>query len=122
MTSGVLLCFLLLFWIFLFSQNRREEAQTARMVLRAKANNEKGDRLQMVELAKTMIGKDCVIYTFSSSQTVRCVIQEIRDNALLVATGDGGKGSVSEVINLDFVLRIREIPLKKNGKPRNTIY
>lgn len=49
MTSGVLLCFLLL-----FSKNRREEARAARMVLRTKANNEKGDRLQMVELAKTV--------------------------------------------------------------------
>ena len=76
----------------------------------------------MIELAKTMIGKDCVIYTFNSSQAVRCVIQEVRNNALLVATGDGGNGSVSEIVNLDFVLRIREIPLKKNGKPRSTIY
>lgn len=63
-----------------------------------------------------------MIYTFSSSQAVRCVIQKVRDNALLVASGGGGKGSVYEIINLDFVLRIREIPLKKNGKPRSAVY
>ena len=96
--------------------------QMARMVLRVRTEQGKGDRFQMIELAKTMIGKDCVIYTFNSSQAVRCIIQEVRDNALLVATGDGGKGSVAEVINLDFVFRIREIPRKKNGKLRSAIY
>lgn len=121
MMIGIFVCLLILLLVL---HHKRQVAmqQTARMVLRVRTNQKEGERLQMIELAKAMIGKDCVIYTFNSSQAVRCVIQEVRDNALLVATGEGGKGSVTEVINLDFVFRIREIPLKKNGKPRSAVY
>ena len=69
----------------------------------------------MVELAKRFIDKNCLIYTFSGSQ-VDCVIKEVSDGALLVESG-----GALEAINIDFVMRIREYPKKKNGKKKSVV-
>ena len=69
----------------------------------------------MLELAKKMIGKECLIYTFNGTQIVGTV-KEVGDGAILVA-GE----TTEEVVNLDFVVRIREYPRKKNGKKKSVV-
>ena len=69
----------------------------------------------MIELAKNFIGKECLIYTFNGLQ-VEGVIKDISGNALLVEN----KGN-TEVLNLDFVIRIREYPRNKKGKKKSVV-
>ncbi len=75
----------------------------------------KGRRTEMLEFAKRFIDKECVIYTFNSQQLVGTV-KEVEDGAMLIENG----GSV-EAVNLDFVVRIREYPRKKNGKKKSVV-
>lgn len=63
----------------------------------------------MVELAKRFMGKECIISTFNNQLTG--VIREVSEGAILVESKEG-----MEAVNLDFVVRLREYPRKKNGK------
>lgn len=69
----------------------------------------------MLELAKNFIDKECIIYTFNNS-SIQGTIKEISKNALLLETGN-----TVEAVNLDFVVRIREYPRKKNGKKKSVV-
>ena len=71
--------------------------------------------VQMIELAKEFIDKECIIYSFNGNQIVGTV-KEINGSALLLEN----KG-VLEAINLDFIVRIREYPTKKNGKKKSVV-
>lgn len=73
------------------------------------------DKIKMTELAKRFIDKECLIYTFNGNQ-VSGTIKEVGDGALLVESG----GTV-EAMNIDFVMRIREYPRKKNGKKKSVV-
>ena len=68
----------------------------------------------MLELAKRFIGRECIIYTFNSQLTG--LIKEVTDGAILIENG-----GAPEAVNLDFVVRIREYPKKKNGKKKSVI-
>ncbi len=57
----------------------------------------------MFELAKRFIEKECVIYTFDGNQ-YNGVIKEVNEGAILIEK----KGN-TEAINLNFVVRIKEI-------------
>ena len=57
---------------------------------------------KMLELAKKFIGKECVIYSLDNQ--FKGKVQEVTDNAMLIE-----KDNAIEVINLNFVLRIKEI-------------
>lgn len=64
----------------------------------------------MFQLAKKFIGKKCIIYvvqTFSSE--LLGTIKEVTEGAILVEDKYG-----VQVVNLDFVIRIKECPIKKN--------
>lgn len=69
----------------------------------------------MTELAKRFIDKECLIYTFNGNQ-INCTVKEVGDGAILVESN----GTV-EAINIDFVMRIREYPKKKNGKKKSVV-
>ena len=80
----------------------------AKKVLQKKTLEEKKE---MLELAKKFIGKECLIYSFDSNHQFSGTIQEVSDGALLLE-----KNGEIEAVNLDFVIRIREVPKNKNGK------
>ena len=109
MNTGTFVCLLMLFFVFLTVRNQRQN------YIAAKNIRKKGDRSHMIELAKNFIGKECLIYTFNGSQ-VEGVIKDISGNALLVEN----KGN-TEVLNLDFVIRIREYPRTKKGKKKSVV-
>ena len=69
----------------------------------------------MYELAQKFIGKECLIYTFNSSQLTG-VIKEVNEGAILIENGDN-----IEAVNFDFIVRIREYPKKKNGKKKSVV-
>ena len=69
----------------------------------------------MKELAKQFIGKDCIVYTVTSTDSsIEGVIKEIADGGMVIEKKSGEK----EIVNLDFVTRIREYPRNKNGKKK----
>ena len=72
----------------------------------------------MKELAKQFIGKECIVYTVTSTDSsIQGVIKEIGDGGMVIEKNSGEK----EIINLDFVTRIREYPRKKNGKKKGIV-
>ena len=74
----------------------------------------KGEKFLMLELAKKFIDKECLIYTFNSQ--LIGVIKEVNNGAILVEN----KNTI-EIVNLDFVVRIREYPKGKSGKKKSFI-
>lgn len=70
----------------------------------------------MKELAEKFIGKECMISAFDGSHQFEGVIKEVTNGAILVE-----RNGKAEAINLDFVIRIREYPTKKNGKKKSVV-
>ena len=85
-------------WIKQFIKEKRSEGNT-----------------QMLELAKSFIGKECMIYTITSQ--LSGVIKEVSGSAILLESGN-----TLEAVNLDFIVRIREYPRKKNGKKKAVVF
>ena len=78
-------------------------------------NRKKQNKENMKELAKQFIEKECIVYTVTSNDSsIHGVIKEIDDGGMVIEKTSGEK----ELINLDFVTRIREYPRKKNGKKK----
>ena len=72
----------------------------------------------MKELAKRFIGKECIIYTvISNDGSVQGVIKEIDDGGMVIEK----KSGELEIINLDYVTRIREYPRTKTGKKKSIV-
>ena len=92
---------------------RRNEEVAVRNLLKRKFSKE---TQQMTELAKRFIGKECIVYSFNS-QTFDGTLTEVTDGALVLVRKDGSE----EAVNLDFVIRIREYPKKKNGKKKGVV-
>ena len=96
---------LIFLFIMLYIQYRNKE-----IWLKQFTQSKKG-KSEMLELAKRFIGHECIIYTFSSQ--LSGIIKDVTDGAILIENG-----GAPEVVNLDFVVRIREYPKKKNGKKK----
>lgn len=101
---------IILFIIF-FSENRNKKAFVMKHII---SKNKAKENAKMVEIAREFIKKDCIIYTLNSQ--LSGVIANVRDNAILL---DNGKNM--EIINLDYVIRIREFPKGKNGKRKSVV-
>ena len=73
----------------------------------------------MKELAKQFIGEECIIYTITSIEgSIQGVIKEIDDGGMVIERNSGER----EIVNLDFVTRIRQYPRKKNGKKKGVVF
>ena len=93
-------------WLILFITNssRRRNHQT--YIINHILNKSEREKNQMLELAKKFIEKECVIYTFEGNQ-YSGTVKEVSDGALLVE-----RKGMTEAINLNFVVRIRETKKK----------
>ena len=100
---------MIMLFIILFITQRNERVAIRNII---KLRKIKGTG-EMVELAKRFIDKECIIYTFSSQQ-FDGVIKEVNGNAVVIE-----KDGTQEVVNLDFVVRIREYPKNINGKKKS---
>ena len=108
METSYIAIFVLL--IVLFIRHRNEKVWVKNHIQRKKRK----EHTEMLELAKRFIEKECIIYTFNNQ--VVGIIKEIEGNALMIE-----KNGVFEAVNLDFVVRIREYPKKKNGKKKSVV-
>lgn len=108
METSYIVIFVLL--IVLFIQHRNEKVWVKNHIKRKKRK----EHTEMLELAKRFIEKECIIYTFNNQ--VVGTIKEISTNAIVIE-----KNGVQEAVNLDFVVRIREYPRKKNGKKKSVV-
>jgi ferredoxin-fold anticodon binding domain-containing protein len=71
---------------------------------------------EMKEFAERFIGKECLLTSFDGSRQYEGTVKEVTDGALLIE-----KNGNSEVVNLDFIIRIREYPRGKNGKKKSLV-
>ena len=105
---------IILFLVILPLFARRKRA--VRQFLNRKKQNKESN--EMKELAKRLIGEDCIIYTITSeSGSIQGVLKEVEDGGLVIEKTTGE----TEIVNLDFVTRIREYPRKKNGKKKSIV-
>jgi hypothetical protein len=91
----------------------RRENELIRKIISRKKHSSK-EKPEMVELCKKFIDKECIIYTYNSQ--IVATLKEVTDGALLIEE----KGEV-QAVNVDFVVRIREYPKKKNGKKKTVV-
>lgn len=95
---------------------RRRRLAAVRHILNRKMQNKENN--VMKELAKRFIGEECIVYTITSNDgSVQGVIKEIDDGGMVIEKNSGEL----EIINLDFVTRIRQYPRKKNGKKKDIV-
>ena len=91
-------------------EHLRQEKQR-RILYTIKQNREKGSG-RMSEVIKKYIGKDCIITTMNT--TVTGVVEAVEDNWITIQPKDASRGS--EIVNIDYISRIREYPRTKSGK------
>ena len=63
----------------------------------------------MTEAVKKLIGRECSFYLLSGEVTG--IVREVEGRSVVVETR-----RETQVVNLDFVMRVREIPEKKRKK------
>ena len=115
MNSFYLLLALLLLVIIPQITRRRRLAAVRHILNQKKQNKERSD---MKELAKRFVGKECIIYTvISNDGSVQGAIKEIDDGGMVIEK----KSGELEIINLDYVTRIREYPRTKTGKKKSIV-
>ena len=93
-------------WLILFITNGNRRRNNKTYIINQILNKSERENNQMLELAKKFIEKECVIYTFEGNQ-YSGTVKEVSDGALLVE-----RKGVTEAINLNFVVRIRETKKK----------
>lgn len=103
---------IMLLVIFLSLQRSRKTAIARKMI----KNKRSGDRLKMIELAKRFIGKECLLSSFDGNHQYEGVIKEVVGGAVLLE-----KDEKTEIVNLDFIIRIREYPKNKKGNKKTFI-
>lgn len=101
-------------WVIIFLMIvRQHRANVIQRIIQKRKHGK--ERMRMKALAEKFVGKECLVYTLNSQQ-VSGTIVEVSDGALLI---DNGKES--EVVNIDYVIRIREYPKNKNGKKKSVV-
>lgn len=102
---------LALFWT---AKQRRIAA--IRHVLNRKRNSGK-DKV-MEELARQFIGKECIIYTVTSTDSsIQGTVKDVTDGGIVLE-----KDGNVEAVNLEYVTRIREYPRNAKGKRKTIVF
>lgn len=108
-----LICFLPLL-IILWEQHKKKRQEQQRRVLKRIRQRRKG-QVQMNEALKQYIGKECYITTLNASMIG--VIDAVEDNWLSLRADK--ENAAPELIQLDYIIHIRQRPLGKNGKKKS---
>ena len=112
MPTHLIPIFVLLIVLLMLSRGRK-----AAVVRKVIEQRKKGENTEMIEFAKRFIGKECLISAFDSNHQFEGFVREVSDGAILLE-----KDGKMEVINLDFVIRIREFPRNKKGKKKTVVF
>ena len=97
-------------WVIIFLTMKREKELLIRII--SKKKKDPKEKLEMVELCKKFIDKECIIYTYNSQ--IEGTVKEVTGGALLIE-----KDGEEQALNLDYIVRVREYPRKKNGKKKS---
>ena len=103
--------FMLIFVCCIISLRNKKELQ--KQIIK-KIKNKKEGRIEMNEIIKNFIGKECLIYTFQTQ--IVGIIESFENNWISVRTGNS-----SEIVNIDYISRIREHPKNKKGKKKSFV-
>lgn len=109
MNSSWFIFFIL--FVILIMQKRENVLIVVRKHLRSK----KG-KVNMTEMIKNYIGKECLIYTCTSGSTVTGVIRSYNDGWIEIE-----QNGQRDIMNCEYITRIREYPRNKNGKKKSVI-
>ena len=72
----------------------------------------------MTDIFNKYIGKDCIVYISNGgSSVIECNVTGVSENWLCIQTKDG-----DEVVNFDYIVRVKEHPVNKNGKKKSVIF
>lgn len=112
MSSYLPLLLLLIFCVILPAKRRKEIFVHHAIQKIKKKKLSKEERMKMYELLKRFIGKRCSITIMNSSVGVLGTITEIQDNWVIIDTD----GSNNDAINIDFITRVTEWPVKEKKK------
>ena len=93
-------------WLLLFNMIIINNRKRKTILITKFFNRTEREKKEMFELAKRFIEKECTLYTFDGNGYVG-VIKEVTEGAVLLDR----KGK-SEIINLNMVVRIKEIVKK----------
>lgn len=106
----VFILFIIIFVIF-----REDKKQNIRRIIKKR---KKRGIVDMSDIFNKYIGKDCIVYTSNNNlSAIECNVTGVNDNWLCIKTKDG-----DEVINLDYIVRVKEHPVNKNGKKKSVVF
>ena len=100
------------FFIVLLYQKREEILVVIRKHLRKKRG-----KIDMTALIERYIGKECLIYTCTSSSQITGTIKSCNEGWLEIENSNGQ----CDLVNCEYITRIREYPRNKNGKKKGVI-
>ena len=73
---------------------------------------------RMEELARQFIGKECIIYTVTSTDSsIQGTVKDVTDGGIVLE-----KDGNVEAVNLEYVTRIREYPRNAKGKRKTIVF
>lgn len=99
----------LVVFFYLFSSKKKKRKLAIHQILHKKKLQK--ENTHMKELAQRFLTKDCYINLVEG--TVDGVIREVTDGGLVIE-----KDSGIQIVNLDYVVRIREYPYDKKKNKR----
>ncbi len=111
MNGSYIAVLVLIFVVIIPWINRQKRLAVIKHIKNKKYNKENN---AMKELAKQFIGKECIIYTVTGTDSViKGTVKEETDCGIVVEKKDG-----TEAVNLEYITRIREWPRNSKGKKK----
>ena len=111
MNGSYIAVLVLIFVVIIPWINQKKRLAVIKHIKNKKYNKENN---AMKELAKQFIGKECIIYTVTGTDSViKGIVKEVTDGGIVVEKKDG-----TEAVNLEYVTRIREWPRNAKGKKK----
>ena len=104
MSPAIWICIYLPLILMIINNSNQRKQQTLRRIRRKKGANK-----MTTEMLLEFIGKECILYLQSGQ--ISGTIESAQDGWLRVKVGTD-----TDLINLEYVSRIRKHPRKKNGK------
>lgn len=109
----VLVLFLCWFLFVILPRKKQMKAVAAHHI-----RKQKKELVAMETFARQFINQECIIYTLAANDgSIQGVIKEVGNGGVVLEDMRGQK----QLINLEYVTRIREYPRNKNGKKKSVI-
>ena len=106
---------LFVLFIVILTEEEYSKAEQNRFILKHVIRKKKGT--SMSDIIKQFIGKECIISTMR--QNIVGTVESADGSWIKIVTK--GNADFPDVINLEYISRIREYPKKRSGK-RKTVF